>query len=76
MILKKSVVPRRYLLKNRFNTKISNLINTFNKQNKKKLKIKWHSNSLIKCKIYPYDKLKNWKPNNSSINDIIHYIKF
>ena len=76
LILKKSVIPRIYLLKNKHDTKISDLINIFNKQNKKKLKIKWYSNSLIKNKIYPYDKLKGWKPKNSNIKDIINYIKF
>ena len=48
----------------------------FNKQNKKQLKVKWNSNSLVKSRIYPYDKLKGWKPNNSNIKDVINYIKF
>ena len=76
LILKKSIIPKKYLLKNKFDTKISDLIKIFNKQNKKKLNVKWHSNSLVKSKIYPYDKLKGWKPNNSNIRDIINYIKF
>ena len=75
MILKKSIIPKKYLLKNKFHTKIYDLIKIFNKQNKKQLKVKWHSNHLIKKAIYPYGKLKGWKPNNSNIKDIINYIK-
>ena len=76
LILKKSIVPKKYLLKNKADTKIFNLIKIFNKQNEKPLKVKWLSNRLIKNKIYSYDKLKGWKPNNSNIQDIINYIKF
>ncbi len=75
IILKKKIVPKKYILKNKFDTKIFDLIKTFNIKNKKKLKIKWLSNSLIKSKIYPYEKLKGWKPNNSNIKNIINYIK-
>ena len=76
LILKKSIIPKKYLLKNKVDTKIFNLIKIFNKNNQKPLKVKWHSNRLIKYKIYPYAKLKGWKPNNSNIQDIINYIKF
>ena len=75
LILKKSIIPKKYLLKNKADTKIFNLIKIFNKQNEKPLKVKWLSNRLIKNKIYSYDKLKGWKPNNSNIQDIINYIK-
>ena len=75
LILKKSIIPKKYLLKNKFDTKIYDLVKIFNKQNKKQLKVKWHSNHLIKSAIYPYGKLKGWKPNNSNIKDIINYIK-
>ena len=75
LILKIPIIPKKYLLKNKFDTKIFNLIKIFNKQNKKSLKVKWLSNRLIKNKIYSYDKLKGWKPNNSNIQDIINYIK-
>ena len=30
---------------------------------------------LVEDKIYPYDKLKGWKPKNSYVRDIINYIK-
>ena len=76
LILTRSIIPKKYLLKNKFDTKIFDLVKIFNKQNKKQLKVKWHSNSLVKNKIYPYDKLKGWKPKNSNIKDIINYIKF
>jgi len=76
LIIKNSIPPKKYLLKNNSETKIFDLIKIFNKQNKKQLKIKWLSSIYIKDKIYPYDKLKGWKPNNSNIRDIINYIKF
>jgi len=76
LIITRSIIPKKYLLKNKFDTKIFDLVKIFNKQNKKQLKVKWNSNKLVKNKIYPYDKLKDWKPNNSNIKDIINYIKF
>lgn len=76
LILKRSIIPKKYLLKNKSDTKISDLVKTFNKWNKKQLKVKWNSNSLVKSRIYPYDKLKGWKPSNSNIKDVINYIKF
>ena len=76
LILRKLIIPNKYLLKNKVDTKIFDLIELFNKNNEKPLKVKWHSNRLIKYKIYPYDKLKDWKPNYSNIQDIINYIKF
>ena len=76
LIINNSISPKKYLLKNNSETKIFDLIKIFNKQNKKQLKIKWLSSIYIKDKIYPYDKLKGWKPNNSNIRDIINYIKF
>ena len=75
MILNKTVAPKKYILKNKSDTKIIDLIRTFNSQNKKKLKVKWLSKRLIKSKIYQYDKLKGWKPNNSNIGNIVNYIK-
>ena len=76
LIINNSISPKKYLLKNNSETKIFDLIKIFNKQNKKQLKVKWLSSIYIKDKIYPYDKLKGWKPNNSNIRDIINYIKF
>ena len=76
LIIKNPVSPKKYLIKNNSDTKVFDLIKIFNKQNQKQLKVKWLSNVYIKDKIYPYDKLKGWKPNNSNIRDIINYIKF
>lgn len=75
LIVKKNIAPKKYLLTNNFYIKIFNLVKLLNKQNKKKFKVKWLSSRLIKDKIYPYDKLKGWKPKNSYIRDIINYIK-
>ena len=75
LILNKKIIPKKYLLKNSFDTKIMKLVTIFNKNNKKQLKIKWKSDKVIKNKIYPYDKLKGWKPNYSDIGDIIKFIK-
>ncbi len=75
IILEKNVLPTKYLLTNKAYIKILDLVRAFNKKNQKKLKIKWLSNRQIKDKIYPYDKLKGWKPENSYIRDIIDYIK-
>lgn len=76
LILNKKIIPKKYLLKNSFNIKIMKLVTIFNRNNKKKLKIKWMSSKVIKNKIYPYDKLKSWKPTNSNIGDIIKFIKY
>ena len=51
------------------------LINTFNKNTEKKLKVKWLSDKIIKEKIYPYQKLKGWTPKESSKIDIIKIIQ-
>ena len=75
-IMNNSISPKKYLLKNNSDIKILDIIKIFNKQNKKQLKVKWLSSIYIKDKIYPYNKLKGWKPNNSNIRDIINYIKF
>ena len=75
LILNKKIIPKKYSLKNHTYLNIFELIKIFNKKNKKKIKVKWQSNRLIKYKIYPYDKLRGWKPNNSNIGDIVNYIK-
>ena len=75
LIIKKKVAPKRYSIINNLNIKIFDLVRIFNKQSQKKLKVKWLSNHLINYKIYPYDKLNGWKPANSSVSDIIKYIK-
>jgi len=51
------------------------MIQIFNKENDRKIKVKWLSNKLIKEKSLPYKKLKSWKPIKSNISDIIKIIK-
>jgi len=74
-IIKKDIKANTYLLKNKINYKIMDIINNFNKNNDKKIKIRWLSNELIKEKIYPYNQLKKWKPKQSKLIDIIKIIK-
>ncbi len=75
-ILKKKITPKKYVLKNKIDIKIFELIRTFNNKNKNKIKVKWLSSNLIRKKIYPYDNLKGWKPKNSNIGDMINYIRY
>ncbi len=75
LIYKKNIKPAKYLLKNNSDTNIHKMIQIFNKENDRKIKVKWLSNNLIKEKSLPYKKLKSWKPIKSNISDIIKIIK-
>jgi nucleoside-diphosphate-sugar epimerase len=75
IIIKKNIETGKYIIKNKFNYKMIDLINAFNKNTDKKIKVKWLSNITIKERIYPYKKLIGWKPKKSSIIDIIKIIK-
>ncbi len=75
IILKKNINPEKYLLKNNKNFKISEIIQKFNKINKKKIKVTWGNNKLIKEKSLPYNQLKSWKPRKSNIMDVMNIIK-
>ena len=75
IVIKKNIKAGKYIIKNKFNYRMIDLINIFNKKSDKKLKIKWLSSLIIKEKIYPYKKLIAWKPKKSSIIDIIKIIK-
>ena len=75
LIYKKNIKPAKYLLKNNLDTNIYKMIQIFNKENDRKIKVKWLSNKLIKEKSLPYKKLKSWKPIKSNISDIIKIIK-
>jgi len=75
IIIKKNIKTGKYLIKNNTSYKIIDLISTFNKNTKKKLKIKWLSEKIINEKIYPYKKLKGWSPKKSSKIDIIKIIQ-
>jgi nucleoside-diphosphate-sugar epimerase len=76
LIIKKNIKAGKYVLKNKVNYKMIDLVNVFNTtDSKKKLKIKWISNRIIKEKIFPYKKLVNWSPRESSMIDIVKIIK-
>ena len=75
LIYKKNIKPAKYLLKNNLDTNIYKMIQIFNKENDRKIKVKWLSNNLIKEKSLSYKKLKSWKPIKSNISDIIKIIK-
>ena len=67
--------PGNYNLVNIKNYSISQIINTINKKNKKKIKVKWLSNKTIKERIFKNKKLTGWTPKNSTIDDIVNVIK-
>ena len=75
LIQKKTMKPEKYLLKNSKDTHIFKMVQKFNRENDKKIKVKWLSSNLIKEKSLPYKKLKSWKPLKSNISDIINIIK-
>ena len=74
LILKKNYKSDTYILKNKNNFKIYDIIKKIEKYSKKKIKVKWLSNKIIKEKIYKFKTLKGWKPKNSDIKDIIRII--
>lgn len=74
LILKKNYKSDTYILKNKNNFKIYDIIKKIEKYSQKKIKVKWLSNKIIKEKIYKFKTLKGWKPNNSNIKDIIRII--
>ena len=75
LILKGNVRPDSYILKNNKNFSISKIVDSVNSFSRKKIKVKWLSNKVIKEKIYNYRRLKKWKPINSNIRDIVDIIK-
>jgi len=75
LLIKKNIETGQYLLKNKLNYKVIDLINLFNKKFDKQLKVKWVSKKIIKEKIFPYKKLEAWFPTKSSKMDIIRIIK-
>ena len=74
LILKKNYKSDTYILKNKNNFKIHEIIKKIEKYSQKKIKVKWLSNKIIKEKIYKFKTLKGWKPKNSDIKDIIRII--
>ena len=75
VILRKNIIPGDYNLINNKNFSINTIIKNFNNRNKKKIKIKWLTNELIRERVYKKNKLVSWSPINSEINDIINIIK-
>ena len=74
ILLKKNIKSDNFVLKNKRNLLINDIIIKINKISKKKIKIKWLSNKIMIEKIYNYKNLKYWKPYKSGINDIINVI--
>ena len=74
LILKKNYKSDTYMLKNKNNFKIYDIIKKIEKYSQKKIKVNWLSNKTIKEKIYKFKTLKGWKPKNSDIKDIIRII--
>ncbi len=63
-----------YSLQNNKSFKIKDIIWNVNKYQKQKIKIKWLSNKILKPKTYRFKPLKNWKPYNSKIKDVVKII--
>ena len=74
LILKKNYKSGTYILKNKNDFKIYDIIKKIKEYSQKKIKVKWLSNKTIKEKIYKFKTLKGWKPKNSNIKDIIRII--
>ena len=74
LILKKNYKSGTYLLKNERDFKVSDIIDGINKHSYKRIKIRWLSNNIIKEKTFKFKTLKNWKSNNSKIEDIVRII--
>ena len=75
ILLKKNIKSGKYLLKNSTTHKISDIIESFNAVNNRKIRVKWLSQKVIKEKIYPYQPLLGWIPKQSKITDITNIIK-
>lgn len=75
IIITKRIKPGDYNLINSNDYCFFDIIKKFNKDSKKKLKIKWLSKKIVKEKIYNKKKLKKWTPKYSKIGDIINIIK-
>jgi nucleoside-diphosphate-sugar epimerase len=72
--LKHKSEPGEYNLINKKNINIKEIVDRFNLQNNKKLKVKWLSKKFIKEKIYKKKQFKKWSPKKSCIKHIIDLI--
>ena len=73
-ILKEKCKSGTYLLQNKKDYKISDIVEGVNNYSNKKIKIKWLSKKIVKEKIYKFKFLKNWKPSNSKIENVVRII--
>ena len=74
IILNNKSKPGSYLLKNTKSYCISEVISKINKNINKKIKVTWFSKKIIREKIYPHQKLNNWHPKKSKIEDLVKII--
>jgi len=74
LILEKNYQSGEYLLENNKSYKIFDIVKNINNNNSKKIKVKWLSNKVLKEKSYKFKVLKDWKPANSKIGDIVRTI--
>jgi nucleoside-diphosphate-sugar epimerase len=74
LIINKTIKPGNYSLVNSKNYLISDIINSHRQINKKKIKIKWLGNNVIKEKIYMYKKVPGWQLNYSKLRSVINNI--
>lgn len=74
LLVNKKIKNDSYIIKNKKNIFIKDLIFKFNKEKSKKIKIKWMSKKLLKEKSINYNKLPGWVPKSSSMKHIIKYI--
>lgn len=74
LILKRNYKSDNYILKNKNDFKIYDIIKEIDKYSQKKLIVKWLSDKRIKEKSYQFKTLKGWKPKNSSIKNIVKII--
>ena len=74
LILKNSYKSGTYLLQNKNDFKVSDIIDYINKHSNERIKVKWLSNNIIREKTFKFRTLKKWKPENSKIEDIVRII--
>ena len=74
LILERNYQSGEYLLENNKSYKIFDIVKNINNNNSKKIKVKWLSNKVLKEKSYKFKVLKDWKPANSKIEDIVRTI--
>ena len=75
ILIKKSYKSKDYILKNSKSYSVKEIIDKINKTSKKKIKIQWISNNIIKDKLSNLNRLKKWRPEKSKISDIVKVIK-